>query len=55
MQPSSFTIEFGEHIPQEKQTYCLNRLAEDAAEIKTQGPRKFEIVCLRASQLAKVG
>ena len=55
MQPSSFTSEFGDHVPQEKQKYCLRQLEEVAAEIRTQGQRKCEIVCLRKSQLAKVG
>lgn len=55
MQPSSFTIEFGTPVPDDKQKYCLDHLAEDATETKALGQRKYEIVCLRKSRLLRVG
>lgn len=55
MEPSSFTIEFAEHITIEKQRYCLDPLAELGSEVKAQGERRFEIACPKPSELAMVG
>jgi len=55
MPTSSFTIEFDEHVAEEKKKYCLDRLADTAAEVRELGERRFEIVCARPRQLAMVG
>jgi len=55
MPTSSFTIEFDEHVAEQKKKYCLDRLADTAAEVRELGERRFEIVCQRARQLAMVG
>lgn len=55
MSPSSFIIEFAEHISTEKRRYCLGHLVDLGAEVQDLGERRFEIVCYKPLQLAKVG
>src|ERR1700692_3273288 len=55
MEPSSFTIEFPEHVPYEKRQNCLDRLADDGGLVESLGDRTFQIICLKRSQLATRG
>lgn len=55
MEPSSFTIEFHENVPRDKQRYWLDRLADAAVSVESQDERTFRVVCSKRTQLAMVG
>src|ERR1700680_1678194 len=55
MEPSSFTIEFPEHVPYGKRQYCLDCLADDGGLVESQGDRTVQITCLKRSQWATRG
>jgi hypothetical protein len=52
---SSFTIQFPEHLPHDKQQYCLDRLSESGASLQPQSERVFRVVCRKPNELASVG
>jgi hypothetical protein len=52
---SSFVIQFPEHLPFEKQRYCLDRLSESGASVEPQSERVFRVVCRKPNELASVG
>jgi hypothetical protein len=55
VEPSSFSIEFHEHLPLERRQYCLDRLVDAGASVESKGERTFRIVVLKRGELAKVG
>lgn len=55
MEPSSFTIEFPEHLARDKRQYCLDRLTDEGAVVEPQGERVFRVVCSKTTQLTFVG
>ncbi len=52
---SSFTIRFLEHVPEERRTYCLNRMRECGATINSESDCVFQVVCGRPNELSRVG
>ena len=55
MEPASFTIEFPEHLPTEKQKYCLDQLSNTGASVERHADHVFRVVCSKPSELAHVG
>jgi hypothetical protein len=53
--PSSFTIEFHQHVPLERRKYCLTRLGETGAIVELHSEQSASILCLKPNQLAHVG
>ena len=52
---SSFTIEFPEHVADEKKQYCLTRLEESGASVEQQSSRIFQVICRKPNELARAG
>ncbi len=52
---SSFTIQFPEHVAQEKRKYCLDRLGESGATVHLESENTFRIVCRKPNELLRAG
>jgi hypothetical protein len=55
IEPSSFTIEFPEHLAREKEQYCIDFLTNYGGSVEALAERRFRIVCSKRPVLAKVG
>ena len=55
LERASFTIEFPEHLPADRRTYCLNRLSTVGASVTEVSDGVFRIGCSTRNELAQVG
>ena len=55
MDPSSFTIEFPEHLAAQPREYCLFHLRDFGASVEPIDGRRFLVSCHKPKELARVG
>lgn len=55
MEPSSFTIEFPEHLAVPRQEYCLFHLRDLGAAVEPLDGNRFLVSCHKPKELARAG